>query len=45
MSAAGRLAAFVGLLAVLFGAAALAGAAIGPDRDDVAASTTDGTPT
>jgi hypothetical protein len=39
MSAAVKLAAFVGLLAVLFGAAALAGAAIGPDRDDVTTAT------
>jgi hypothetical protein len=33
-----KLAAFVGVLAVVFGGAALAGAAIGPDRDDDRAS-------
>jgi hypothetical protein len=36
-SATVRLAAFVAALAVVFGGAALAGAAIGPDRDDAAA--------
>ena len=38
MSVTGKLAAFVAALAVLFGAAALAGAAIGPDRDVVAST-------
>lgn len=38
MSAATRLAAFAAALAVLFGGATLAGAAIGPDRDDEVAA-------
>jgi hypothetical protein len=38
VSATTKLAAFVAALAVLFGGAALAGAAIGPDRDDDVAS-------
>jgi hypothetical protein len=38
MSATVKLTAFVAALAVLFGGAALAGAAIGPDRDDVASA-------
>ena len=38
MSASAKLAAFVAALAALFGGAALAGAAMGPDRDDVASS-------
>ncbi len=38
MSTATKLIAFVAALAVLFGGAALAGAAIGPDRDDDVAS-------
>jgi hypothetical protein len=38
VSATAKLAAFVAALAVLFGGAALAGAAIGPDRDDDVAS-------
>jgi hypothetical protein len=42
MSAAARLAAFTALLAVLFGGAALAGAAIGPDREENVASTRSG---
>ena len=33
MSAGAKLAAFAGVLAVLFGGGALAGAAIGPDPD------------
>jgi hypothetical protein len=39
VSATAKLAAFVAALAVLFAGAALAGAAIGPDRDDDVAST------
>ena len=38
MNATAKLAAFVAALAALFGGAALAGAAIGPDRDDDVAS-------
>jgi hypothetical protein len=38
VNATAKLAAFVAALAVLFGGAALAGAAIGPDRDDDVAS-------
>ena len=38
MSAAAKLVAFAAALAVLFGGAALAGAAIGPDRDDAVPS-------
>jgi hypothetical protein len=38
VSAPAKLVAFVAALAVLFGAAALAGAAIGPDRNDVAST-------
>jgi hypothetical protein len=37
VSAAAKLVAFAAVLAVVFGGAALAGATIGPDRDDVAA--------
>jgi hypothetical protein len=40
MSSAARLAAFAGVLAVLFGGGALAGGAIGPDREDSRAVST-----
>jgi hypothetical protein len=41
VSATTKLAAFIAALAVVFGGAALAGAAIGPDRDEVASSEPD----
>jgi hypothetical protein len=41
VSVTAKLAAFVAGLAVLFGAAALAGAAIGPDRDDIVVASTE----